>query len=464
MNNDKEMTVPDNSASKAIIAGEIYSLGMSLLQMNKAREATFQFRKAFSMAPGYSDAALALGHCLHLQGIYAEALSVYDSLLTESPGMVAAWNNRGTTLLEMCCYAEAADSYIRALELAPALHDARVALATCYQAQGRVKEALSACETVLAVAPQHAEAHWNRSLLLLLRGDYQEGWREYEWRWSKRNFTSPHRHFSQPRWQGEPATGKTILIHAEQGFGDTVQFCRFIPLVIERGMQVVFECHPPLLALMKSLAGDVHVVPMGQPLPPFDLHLPLLSLPLIFGTTLETIPADVPYLAPPSDRLPYWRSQIIDNREYRVGLCWAGKAYPDPARSCPTRLLASLAEREGVSWYSLQVGWEKTLPFPMIDCTNHVRDFGDTAALIAQLDLVITVDTAVAHLAGALGKECWVMLTAAPDWRWMLGRENAPWYPSMKLYRQNGPDSWQYVIHRVGNTLMDAAARTCRIS
>lgn len=432
---------------------ELYTLGLSLLQLGKTREAAFQFRKAVVIYPGFSDASLALGHCLHEMREYEEALSVYDRLLMAAPRLAAAWNNQGTTLLEMCRYAEAAASFTRALELGPAMHDARVALATCYQALGRVEEALVACDTVLAAAPEHAEAHWNKSLLLLLKGDYRQGWQEYEWRWQKRNFTSPCRNFLQPCWQGEPAVGKTILIHAEQGFGDTLQFCRYIPLVAERGARVIFECHPPLVSLMQGLSGVADVIPMGRPLPNFDLHLPLMSLPLIFGTTVEKIPCEVPYLQLVADRLPSWRDLVLDENRLKVGLCWAGKAYPDPRRSCPATLLASLARIEGVSWYSLQLGWKEVLPLPMNDTIDQIRDFSDTAVLISRLDLVITVDTAVAHLAGAMGKPTWVMLPHAPDWRWLLEREDSPWYPSMKLFRQPGPEAWEDVVQRIAWSL-----------
>lgn len=449
------MTKPDDCAMAGEIAHELHGQGLSLLRQDRLREAAFHFRKALLMDPDFSDAALALGHCLHLQRSYPEALAVYGRLLAASPQAAAAWNNRGTTLLEMCRYGEAAESFTRALELAPAWHDARVALATCYQALGNVKEALAACETVLAAEPQHAEAHWNRSLLLLLNGIYREGWREYEWRWRKRGFTSPLRNFPQPRWQGEPAAGKTILIHAEQGFGDTLQFCRYIPLVAARGMRVIFECHPPLVELMERLSCPLEVIALGQPLPAFDLQVPLLSLPLVFGTTLDSIPGQLPYLTAPIDRVVQWHGQIAGSGCVKVGLCWAGKGYPDPRRSCPAGLLSPLADIPDVSWYSLQVGWNGDLPLPMTDLTGQVRDFADSAALIAHLDLVISVDTAVAHLAGALGKPVRVMLPHAPDWRWLLGRDDSPWYPTMRLLRQSRPDSWRDVVRQAAEQLSD---------
>lgn len=443
------------------MAEGIHAVGLALLRSGKTREAAFQFRKAVAFVPDFSDAAISLGYCLHQLGRYDEAVAIYDAALDRTPAHVTAWNNRGNALLALCRYADAAESYSRALNLAPELHDARVALATCYQALGMVEEALDACEAVLEAEPEHAEAHWNRALLLLLKGDYAHGWPEYEWRWRKRNFTSPLRNFTQPCWRGEPIAGKTILVHAEQGFGDTLQFCRYIPLVAALGGRVVFECHPPLVALMKSLAGgNVVVVAMGEPLPPFDLQAALMSLPMIFDTTVDTIPRDVPYLAPPQERLSLWSSQIIDKNAFRIGMCWAGKSYPDPGRSCPVEVLAPLAEVEGVSWYSLQVGWEGALPLAMSDLTADIRDFGDTAALIARLDLIITVDTAVAHLAGALGKTTWVMLSHAPDWRWMLGREDSPWYPAMRLFRQQGAGAWEDLIRHVGEALKDRLCRT----
>lgn len=435
------------------IAGELYSLGMSLAEAGRIRQAAFQFAKALAVAPGFLDARLALGYCLHAMARFEEALVQYDHLLTANPRHMAAWNNRGTTLLELGRFEAAAVCFLRALELAPGLHDARIALATCYQALGRVAEALAACDTVLAAAPEHAEAHWNRSLLLLLNGTYAEGWCEYEWRWRKRNFTSPLREFPQPRWKGEPLAGRTILIYAEQGFGDTLQFCRYLPMVEALGAQVVFECHPPLAELMKSLKSGIDVIPMGHQLPRFDLQAPLMSLPLVFGTTIETVPAGTPYLSPPADRLPLWSNRVREGGAMRVGLCWAGKSYPDPRRSCPVEQLAQLEHLGGIAWHSLQTGWQGAMPLPMTDLTPHLRDFADTAALIAQLDLVITVDTAVAHLAGALGRPTWVMLPHAPDWRWMLEREDSPWYPSMRLFRLKQPGAWRGVITMIGSLL-----------
>jgi hypothetical protein len=441
------------SSTHTEIANSIHELGISLVQAGRIRDAAFQFRKALVIMPDLTDAHLCLGHCLHLQGNYEDAVAVYDHLLQISHDLVAAWSNQGNSLMELCRFEEAASCYAHALEKAPGLHDVRVALATCYQALGKLDEAMVACNQVLATAPEHAEAHWNRALLLLLSGEYREGWCEYEWRWQKRNFTSPPRNFPQPLWRGEAINGRTVLVHAEQGFGDTLQFCRFVPLFANLGARVIFECPAPLVSLMANLSDDLLVVQMGEPLPAFDLHVPLLSLAGVFNTTVDGIPGVVPYLHPPVDRLTFGQDLISNDDNLRVGLCWAGKTYPDPLRSCPEGLLAPLADIAGISWYSLQTGWDKPLPLPITDLTSHIRDFSDTAALIYQLDLVITIDTAVAHLAGALGKPTWVMLPYAPDWRWMMGRDDSPWYPTMRLFRQNQAGDWGDVIERMGEAL-----------
>lgn len=400
------------------------------------------------------DRTLREGAALHDAGRLEQALALYDAALVRWPEQALLWNNRGNTLLALARFEDAVHSYRQALQLMPDLYDAQVALATCLQALGQIDEALALTGMVLEHCPDHAEAHWNRALLLLLQGNYPKGWQEYEWRWQKRGFTSPLHRFSHPLWQGEAASGRTILIHAEQGFGDTIQFCRYLPLLCEHGFKVLFACHPPLVRLMTTLDHRITILPLGQPLPHFDCHLPLLSLPLLFNTTLETIPGTLPYLMPPAERLPFWKSVLPGGNRLRAGLCWAGKPYPDPGRTVPAGLLGTLADCTGIEFVSLQMGEDTAKPpLALTDLTTLIRDFGDTAALIARLDLVLTIDTSVAHLAGALGTETWVLLPFAPDWRWGLVREHCPWYPGMRLYRQEQRGTWEGVLERVVRAL-----------
>ncbi len=391
---------------------------------------------------------------LHHQGQHNAALALYERAVSHWPDEPMLWNNRGNSLLELTRFAEAAESYRRALHHLPQLHDARVALATCLQALGQLDDAMLELETVLHQAPDHAEAHWNNGLLLLLAGDYEHGWSEYEWRWRKRNFTSPGRSYNAPRWAGEPLSGRSILIHAEQGFGDTLQFCRYLPALAQQGARVLFECHLPLVRLMTSLGPGITCYPFGSCHEPFDYYLPLLSLPAILGTSLATIPNHLPYLSASTDCKLFWQNSLTIFRQPRVGLCWAGKTYPDPLRSCPPELLQPLSAIEQIDFFSLQIGDPGLVgPLKLYDLTILIKDFSDSAALIEQLDLVITIDTAVAHLAGALGKPVWLMLPFAPDWRWGLNRDHSPWYPGMRLFRQKVQRNWQDVVNTIVSEL-----------
>ncbi len=434
------------------VVTEIHATALLLLQQNRHAQALFMLRKALLLDSDHTDCKLAAAHALHSLGRYAEALLLYDEMIAKAPNLAAPWNNRGTTLLALRRFSEATDCYQRALEIMPGLHDSRVAMASCLQSLRRENEALQACEEVLAAAPNHAEAHWNRGLLLLLRGDLTNGWREYEWRWRKRDFTSPTRNFHQPAWRGEDINGKTILIHAEQGFGDTLQFCRYIPMVASLGARVIFECQPPLVSLMRGIPKIAQVVATGDVLPEFDLHLPLLSLAFIFGTTLDTIPAiATPKINPATAER--WKQLIPDNGKRKIGLCWSGKSYPDPARSCPAEALQPLCELPGIDWYSLQVTPAGKPAIALQDLTGLIHDFSDSAALVSRMDLIITIDTAVAHLAGVMQKPVWTMLPYAPDWRWMLERSDSPWYPSMKLFRATAADDWAGIIHNLVGVL-----------
>ena len=291
-----------------------------------------------------------------------------------------------------------------------------------------------------------------------MQGDFPEGWMEYEWRWKCKDFPSQRQSFGQPQWGGDSLQGRTLLLHAEQGLGDAVQFIRYLPLAAQRGGRIILGCRPELQRLLQTAAPDLQVLAGGQFLPPFDVHCPLLGLPRLFATDLTNIPRNVPYLHADSADAAIWRDRLADpSSSLKVGLVWAGSPANknDRNRSLKLASLAPLANVPGVRFLSLQKGAAateaKTPPEAMelIDVADELKDFADTAALIAVLDLVIAVDTAVVHLAGAMGKPVWVLLPFVPDWRWMLERTDSPWYPTMRLFRQTQLAEWEPVIAEV---------------
>jgi tetratricopeptide (TPR) repeat protein len=319
----------------------------------------------------------------------------------------------------------------------------------------RHDEALASYERAIALNPDYAEAHWNVCLARLRLGDFRGGWPQYEWGW-KAGYRGIERRFAQPRWTGaEPLAGKTLFVHAEQGFGDTIQFVRYVPLVAGAGARVVIEVHPSLVALLSGVQNVSSAVSRGGPLPAFDLHCPLLSLPLAFGTELDTIPARVPYLSAPETHLARWKIRLPRAEGLRIGLTWSGRNIPDPDRSMALAQLAPLFDLPGIHFVSLQKDLRDSDEAALrgrpgfLHLGPDLADFADTAAVIAQLDLVISIDTAVAHLAGALGKPVWILLPFLSDWRWLLDRDDSPWYPTARLFRQDKARAWDTVIARV---------------
>ena len=430
------------------------------MQSGDAAKALSSFQSIANF--GLSNATLHLytGAALHELGRYEEAVASYRLALGITTGMGETHNNLGNSLMALGRFAEAAESFSRASRLLPASPVPLTALATALQALGNVAEAEATCRSALSFDPGFAAAHWNLALNLLLQGKYTEGWQEYEWRWKKSDFTSPLRHTDVPLWDGSPLEGRTILLHAEQGFGDTIQFIRYVPLVAQLGGNVVVECHPQLVRLFYDVEGIHTTVAFGEPLPSFCCQAPLLSLPRIFQTTLQTIPSQCPYLAVPmADCGKLANLTFCERNDLKVGLVWAGKDYPDPLRSCRLEDFSPLASLESVCFYSLQLGRgsEQASSPPggmtLIDLTEQIHDFADTAALIEQLDLVVSIDTAVAHLAGAMGKKVFLMLPFAPDWRWLLERSDSPWYPTMQIFRQKTAGEWDEVVAEVHDAL-----------
>lgn len=442
---------------------QLFSEGSALLQAGNAGQALVCFESAQGIDPSNPTLYLYAGAALHDLKRFDEAIVCYEKTLQMSPLLGEAHNNLGNSLMALGRFSDAADSFSRAATLLPSSPVPLTTRATALQAMGKVVEAEAGCRKALSIAPDFAAAHWNLALNLLLQGNYPEGWREYEWRWLKPDFTSPLRHAEVPLWDGSPLHGRTILLHAEQGFGDAIQFVRYAPLVARLGGNVVLECHPQLVSLFQGINGLTSVVAFGEQIPACDCQAPLLTLPRIFGTTLGNIPECL-YLSSSAERLAKWQQSTSLYSGPRIGIVWAGSSiHPnDNFRSLPLAFLSSLAEFSEIKFFSLQMGDAKhqlkqsPLAERVIDLTDQIYDFADTAALIEQLDLIISIDTSVAHLAGTLGRPVWLLLPYAPDWRWLLERSDTPWYPSMRIFRQIQPGDWSGVIARVHTALIGA--------
>jgi Flp pilus assembly protein TadD len=400
-----------------------------------------------------------LGLALQALGRMDEAAVHYGQALALNPNFAEAHNNLGNVLKAQGELEQAIASYERALALHPDYVDAHSNLGLSLQLLGRFDEASAQYERAVALNPEYAHARWNQALLQLLFGDFALGLRNYEWRWQAAN---KPRSLKQPQWHGEPLNGARILLDVEQGLGDTLQFLRYLPMVQAAGGSVVFGIPANLHRLAAELPGFAHLGTSGEPMPEFEWHCPLMSLPLAFGTTLETIPAQVPYLTVPADTQCKAASLPWPARGLRVGIAWAGSPthLGDRFRSIPFALLEPLLRVDGAHFFSLQLGPEAaTAEGPITDLAPAITDLADTAALMQQLDLVIAVDTAVVHLAGALGRPVWVMLPFSPDWRWLLDREDSPWYPTMRLFRQPGFGDWPSVVEAVRTALEEMCRR-----
>lgn len=440
--------------------------GVALARLGRNEAALAAFDRVLAIQPDHVAALSNRANVLHLLGRLDAALASNDRALSLDPRDIEVLYNRGLILGELERFEDALSCYDRVIEARPEHTRALGNRGAVRQVLGRIDAAIADFVRVQALRPGDAVARFNESLARLSIGDFAEGWHRYESRWG----TPMHpirRRFDQPQWRGEalPA-GCTILLHAEQGYGDTLQFCRYAPLLARRA-RVVLEVPPPLRRLLSTLSGELRIVGEGEALPGFDLHCPLLSLPLAFGTTLATIPGQTPYLRADPAQVAAWRARLSPLDGLKVGLVWAGesgRAVPEAAardrrRSIALARLAPLAAVPGVQFVSLQKGdaaaQAATPPPGMVlhDWTDELGDFADTAALVAALDLVISVDTAAAHLAGALGRPVWVLNRFDACWRWLRDRADSPWYPSARLFRQPAPGAWQKVIGKLAAAL-----------
>ena len=441
-------------------AGAFYLLGVIATQQKKIAEAVSQFRQAIALKPDYLEARNNLAVMLVQQGNIEGAIAELHQSIALNPNYIEAHRNLGNILLGRGRLEEAIAEFQLVISSQPNSVNTYIDLGKALKEQGKLTEAIAAYKQAITLKENCAEAHYYLGRALLLSGEIENGFAEYEWRWKCQEFLSKHNYsFSQPLWTGEDLQGRTILLYAEQGFGDTIQFIRYVDLVQARGGHIIVACPRELIELLKTIPAIKQLVTTGDPVPDYHVSAPLISLPRILGTTLETIPTPIPYLGAntnyPIPHAPF----PMPHSHLKVGIVWGAKhTHPTSAsRSCPLKEFQQLFAIPDITFYSLQKGPQVTdieeISSPIISLDRQLNNFADTASAIAQLDLVITVDTAVAHLAGAMGKPVWVLLCYAPNWRWMLERQDSPWYPTMRLFRQEVPGDWHNVLNRVADAL-----------
>jgi Flp pilus assembly protein TadD len=445
----------------------LHLLGLISCAQGDTKKGIQLIRRAIAFSPRDHEAFSNLGIVLQGLGRDVEALDSFDKALAIRPDSVAALNNRGSTLQTLGRFEEALACFDKALAINPRHAPSLSNRGNTLRFLGRFREALADFGVALSAEPDSAEAHWNESMCLLATGDFRRGWKGYEWRWRVRTFVGVRRTFPVPLWLGrEDLAGKTVLLHAEQGFGDTLQFCRYAPEVAAFGARVILALPQPLKELLRSLPGVAAIQGEGDALPPIDFHCPLMSLPLAFGTELESIPAQVPYLTCDPGLAALWRERLGQYGGLKVGLVWAGRRWDrfNERRSVPLERMLALSAVEGVTLVSLQKGEPgdqalgERARAALVNWTSELADFADTAALVSELDLVITIDTSVAHLTGALGKPVWVVNRFEHCWRWLRDRNDSPWYPTMRLFTQSSPGDWGAVMAHVAKALTDLAA------
>jgi len=442
------------------------NLGVVLRRAGQTEEALASFTQALQLNPDLVNAHNHRGNLLHDQGRLEEAVASFRQVVRLKPDQAKAHYTLANALRELGRLSEAVASYQQVLRLNPGHLEAITHLGGVFKRQGRLDEAGACYERALRLQPDHYPARYNLSLLCLLQGDWPRAWPGYEYRWER--FGRTRRHEDRPRWDGSPLQGKTILLYDEEDLGDTLQLIRYATLVRQRGGSVLCECQPTLLRLFKGVGEPPRLLARGDALPPFDVQAALPSLPGIFGTTLQTIPAHHPYLRAEPELVESWRQELKPLGGFQVGIAWQGNttAKDVRSRSVPLAHFEVLAKVEGVRLVSLQTGTgadalrDLAGRFPIVDLGDRLDAggaFTDTAAVMRNLDLVVTVDSALAHLAGALGVPVWTMVSFVPSWPWLLEREDSPWYPTMRLFRQRRLGDWGEVFKRV-------AAELCGLS
>lgn len=442
--------------------------GASLLSLKRYDEALACFEQAIAMNPAIAAIHNNRGNALKALRRTDEALAAYDAAVTLDPAYADAHNNRSLVLNNLERWEEALASVDHALALQPDLADAYSNRGLTLRGMKRYDEALADFDRAIALRPDMGNAYWNKATLLILLGQYEEGWKNYEWRWKTELMEDRYRPLQKPLWLGEtPIAGKTILVQIEQGFGDFIQFCRYVPMLESQGATVIMETTAPLLPLAKTLSSKTRFITHLGDDESFDVYCPLMSLPYAFRTTVETVPSQIPYLSVDPQKHAQWLAKLGGKTKLRVGLVWSGSASHtnDNIRSVSLAQLRPLLDLP-YEFHSMQKEMRASdaalfAQLPQLHThAEDLKDFSDTAALVSLMDVVITVDTSVAHLAGALGKPVWIMIATAPDYRWMYEREDTPWYPSARLLRQNKSGAWESVIARAVTMLVAFANGT----
>ncbi|MGA3068212.1 MAG: tetratricopeptide repeat-containing glycosyltransferase family protein [Tepidisphaeraceae bacterium] len=434
------------------------NLGNALREKRQYKEAVAALRQAIALSPNFPEAHNNLGNVLRDTGQLDESIAAYRQAIALNPNFAEAHNNLGSALKDKIQLDDAAAAFRRAIALNPSFAEAHSGLGGALKQLGKFDDAIAACRQAIALKPTYPDAHWNLALTLLCTGQFAQGWQEFEWR-LRISSLKLERNFPQPFWTGENLPGQTLLIHSEGGFGDTLNFIRLVPLIAGRVGNIVVECQPELLRLLQGFPGVDQWIPRGQPLPHFDCRIPLPSLLRVLAFDPRNVPNPVPYLKAPRAIAESWQARVPRDGIKNIGLCWAGSHTDLSRRTRQISVFAPLSPIPGVRFFSLQKGPEADQPPPagmqLIDHTRELADFADTAALIENLDLVISVDTAIVHLAGALAKPVWVLIPFRSDFRWLLDRQDSPWYPTLRLFRQNADEDWNAVVGRIAGALRD---------
>ncbi len=435
------------------------SLATIQKKMNLFDEAEINYKYALKIQPSFWEASYNLGLLFQELGNISEAVNYYQIALEVNPNLYLAHYNLGNAYRELENYDQSASCYLKAIEIKNDFADAYYNLGVVYEKTFLLDFALKNYEHAIECDNSHVNAHWNKSILLLLSGDYLNGFKEYEWRLLRNE--SVNRNFCKPRLNHLHIAGKRIYVYSEQGLGDAIQFVRFLEGLKKLGCFIFFEVDPLLVKLFSGLTFIDKIIPrlnLDEPEVEYDLQIPLLSLPNLFQTTIETIPSSYPYLKTDTSKVRYWEN-IIPKTNFNIGIVWAGNQFhqADKKRSTQLEWFENISNINHVKLFSLQKG-ERTkeissAKFEIVNLEARLNDLSDTAAAIENLNLILTVDTSVAHLAGALAKEVWLLLPFYPDWRWQLNKEFSPWYPSIKIFRQIIPDDWDYVFNKVYNEL-----------